>query len=92
MKRGDAADEQESEIQGPSPQRVVALLLYGINDMKAAPQKQPYTQDAAKVPGWLRNPESRHADLERPKLDEATRVAPAHEDSGDEEPGYGHGV
>jgi hypothetical protein len=60
--------------------------------MKAAPQKPSYGQDAARVPLWLRNPESRHADLERPKRDESTRLSPAHEDSADEEPGYGHGV
>jgi hypothetical protein len=60
--------------------------------MTAAPHKPPHAQDAAKAPGWLRDPKSPNADLERSKLDEATRGAQAHEDTGDEEPGYGHGV
>ena len=60
--------------------------------MKTAPPKQPHSQDAARVPGWLRNPESRRIDLDRPKLDDGTRVSPVSEESGDEEPGYGHGV
>jgi hypothetical protein len=60
--------------------------------MKAATQKPIHRQDAATVPGWLRDPKSPHADLERPPLDEATHVLPIHEDSADDEPGYGHGV
>jgi hypothetical protein len=60
--------------------------------MKALPLQQAKSQDTAKVPGWLRDPKSRQADLERPHLDELPRLVPPHEDRGDEEPGYGHGV
>ena len=60
--------------------------------MKSVPQKEPFTHEAAKVPGWLRSPDSRHADLQRPKPEGTTRTGPAHEETGDEEPGYGHGV
>ena len=60
--------------------------------MKAAPQKQPYRQDAAAPPAWMRDPKFARADLDRREPEEATRVAQTHEDSGDEEPGYGHGV
>jgi hypothetical protein len=60
--------------------------------MKVAPQKQLHSQDAARVPAWLRDPKSRHADLELRKMDDAARVPPVHEDSADDEPGYGHGV
>jgi hypothetical protein len=82
---------------------VVALLLYGPAVaqrapaakgwmMKAARQQQAKRQDTTKVPGWLRDPKSRRAEIERPQLDESTRVSPVHDDRADEEPGYGHGV
>jgi hypothetical protein len=61
-------------------------------DMKAAPQKQPYRQDAATTPAWMRDPKFARADLDRRQPQETTRVVHTHEDSGDEEPGYGHGV
>jgi hypothetical protein len=57
--------------------------------MKVVPQKQMQSRD---VPGWLRDPKSPGADLERPKRNETTRVVPVHEDTADDEPGYGHGV
>ena len=60
--------------------------------MKAEPPKQMHTHDARTVPGWLRDPKSPSADLERPKRNEVTRVVPVHEDTADDEPGYGHGV
>ena len=60
--------------------------------MKAAPQKPLHSQDAAKVPGWLRDPKSPRADLERLPLNDTARVSTVHEDSADDEPGYGHGV
>ena len=60
--------------------------------MKAVPQKQMHTHDTATVPGWLRDPKSPNTDLERTKRNEATRVVPVHEDTADDEPGYGHGV
>jgi hypothetical protein len=60
--------------------------------MKAAPQKQPYGQNAAATPGLMRDPKFGRPDLDRRKAEEVTRVSQTHEDSGDEEPGYGHGV
>ena len=60
--------------------------------MKTAPHQQAQSQGTTKMPGWLRDPNSRQADLERPHLDVPPRLVPPHEDRGDEEPGYGHGV
>jgi hypothetical protein len=60
--------------------------------MKAAPQKQPYSQNAGATPGWMHDPKFGRADLDRRKPEEVTRVSQTHEDSGLEEPGYGHGV
>jgi len=60
--------------------------------MKAVPQKQIHRHDAANVPGWLRDPKSPNTEVDRPKRNDATRVVPVHEDTADDEPGYGHGV
>jgi len=60
--------------------------------MKAVPPKQMHTHDASAVPGWLPDQKSPSADRERPKRNEATRVVTVHEDTADDEPGYGHGV
>jgi hypothetical protein len=60
--------------------------------MKAVPQKQMHTHDTGTVPGWLSDPKPPKADLERPKRNESTRAVPVHEDTADDEPGYGHGV
>ena len=60
--------------------------------MKAVPQNQSHSQDAARVPGWLRDPKAPHTDRDRQKLKDAPRVSTVHEDVGDDEPGYGHGV
>jgi len=60
--------------------------------MKSVPKKQPHTHDGRTVPAWLRDLKSPHADLERPKRQEPARVLPPHEDTADDEPGYGHGV
>ena len=60
--------------------------------MKPVSPKQVHRHDAAGVPGWLRDPKSPNVEVERPKLTDATRVLPLHEDTADDEPGYGHGV
>jgi hypothetical protein len=60
--------------------------------MKTAPHQQAQSQPTTKLPGWLHDSKSRPANFERPQLADPARVVPAHDDHGDEEPGYGHGV
>jgi hypothetical protein len=59
--------------------------------MKAEPQKKT-DYKVAPLPVWLRDPTSTDAERQRPQRHQSPRVMTFHEDTADDEPGYGHGV